>query len=324
MIKYQELLQNSLAFSIIKRDVAENMLSHAYMFISEDTAALDEFCKLFLEAVYCANDMCQKCGECKKILNRNHPDVIHIERDKNISVEDVKNIVENSYISSVEGGKKVFVIHQGEKMNKLAQNKLLKVLEEPSPNVIILFTVGNTSAILSTIKSRVKKINLDIFDSDKIYDELMKTTDNSDKAKAAAICCEGMIGKAEKLLSNESYLELYDKCIGLLTNLTHSSQIVNFIGDSMFSKENIVDTMDILMLILRDTAIVSKDKGLIIGKHKTEEIVKLSASYNTACAIGIIERIEKMKKLLYYNINNTNVAEQLMFAILEVKFRCNR
>lgn len=323
MVKYQDLLQNSKAFSLIKRDIAEDMLSHSYMIVSEDNGALEEFYKLFLMAVFCKNNGCGTCNECRKVLNRNHADIIHIEKEKTIVVEDIKQIVENSYISSVEGYKKVFVIHGGEKMNTQAQNKLLKVLEEPPKDVIFLIGVTNISNILQTVKSRVKMINLDIFPPEKIFKELKKYTDDEEKAKVASICSEGQISKAVDLLYDDRYIALYKDVVNLLINLNHSSEIVNFIANDLFKKENISDTLDIMMLLFRDIAICKKDKSLVLSQHIINDIDFLSDKFSTASCIAIIGKIEKFKKMLYYNINSTNVAEQLMFAILEVKFRCN-
>ena len=322
MIKYQDLLEKSKAFSLICGDIQENMLSHAYMIVSEDNGALEEFYKLFLIAEYCKN-RCGECPVCKKVLNRNHADIIHIEKEKSITVDDIKDIVEKSYIKSVEGGKKTFVIHGGEKMTTGAQNKLLKTLEEPPKDVVFLIGCTNINAILPTIKSRVKKIQLDIFKEDDIYDELLHFTEDKDKAKVASICSEGKISKAVDLLYDSNYLNLYNSCIDLLKELNHSSEIINFINLDMFSKENINDTLDILMIILRDVAIVTKNEDLVLSKHIMSDIIMLSTKFSTASCVGIIERIEKFKKMLYYNINNANVAEQLLFAILEVKFRCN-
>ncbi len=322
MIKYQDLLQKSRAYSLIYGDIQENMLSHAYMIVSEDNDALEEFYKLFLITEYCENH-CGECPTCKKVLNRNHADIIHIEKEKSIVVDDIKNIVEESFVSSVEGGKKTFVIHGGEKMTTGAQNKLLKILEEPPQNVVFLIGCTNINAMLPTIKSRVKKIQLDVFKEEDIYNELLHFTDDDNKAKVASICSEGLISKAVDLLYDTEYLELYNSAVSLLKELNHSSEIINYINLDMFSKTNIASTLDILMLILRDVAIVKKNKDLVLSKHIMSDIELLSTKFSTASCVGIIERIEKFKKMLYYNINNANVAEQLLFAILEVKFRCN-
>ena len=322
MIKYQDLLQKSKAYSLICGDIQENMLSHAYMIVSEDNGALEEFYKLFLIAEYCSN-RCGKCTTCTKILNRNHADIFHIEKEKSITVDDIKGIVEESFVSSVEGGKKTFVIHGGERMTTGAQNKLLKILEEPPKDVVFLIGCTNINAMLPTVKSRVKKIQLDVFDEEDIYSELLHFTDDTDKAKVASICSEGQISKAVDLLYDTKYLELYNSAVNLLKELNHSSEIIKYINLDMFSKPNISNTLDILMVILRDVAIVTKNENLVLSKHIMSDIRQLSYKFSTASCIGIIERIEKYKKMLYYNINNTNVAEQLLFSILEVKFRCN-
>lgn len=323
MIRFRGLLEKSRAYSLIKRDVQENMVSHAYMILSEDNVALEEFYTLFLEAVFCKNNACGTCAECRKIEGRNHADITHIEKEKNLQVEDIKRIIEESYVSTVEGGKKAFVIHQGDKMTKQAQNKLLKILEEPPENVMIIIGVNNESKILQTVKSRAKKIGLDLFDSKDIYGEICHFTDDTEKAMTAADCSDGLIGKALSLIDNERYLSLYDESLNILNSLTHSSQIVNYLPQKALNKENLGDTLDIMMMILRDVAVGNKAENLVQNKHKIDEIRALSTKFSVASAIGIIERIEKFKKMLYYNINSSNVAEQLLFAILEVKFKCN-
>ena len=322
MIKYQDLLEKSKAFSLICGDIQENMLSHAYMIVSPDNGALEEFLKLFLIAEYVPNRD-EEAITSKKILNRNHADVIHIEKEKSITVDDIKEIVDESFVSSVEGGRKTFVIHQADKMTAQAQNKLLKILEEPPQNVVFILSVNNINSMLTTIKSRVKKIQLDFFKDKDIYNELLHFTDDIEKAKVASICAEGEISKAVDLLTNDGYLGLYNDVIKLLKELNHSSEIIKYINLDMFSKANISDTLDILMIILRDVAVVKKDKDVVLSKHILGDILDLSNKFSTASCIGIIEKIEKFKKMLYYNINNLNVAEQLLFAILEVRFRCN-
>ena len=322
MIKYQDLLEKSKAFSLICGDIAENMLSHAYMIVSEDNGALEEFYKLFLIAEY-VPDRDEDSPLAKKILNRNHADIIHIEKEKSIVVDDIKEIVDESFVSSVEGGKKTFVIHQGDKMTTQAQNKLLKILEEPPENVVFLIGVNNINSMLTTIKSRVKKIQLDFFKEEDIYNELLHYTDDVEKAKVASICAEGQISKAVDLLYDDRYLGLYNDSVKLLKELNHSSEILQYINLDIFSKQNISDTLDIMMVIFRDVAIVKKDRDLVLSKHILSDIETLSNKFSTASCVGIIEKIEKFKKMLYYNINSANVAEQLLFAILEVRFRCN-
>lgn len=71
---------------------------------------------------------------------------------------DANNIVKTLSLKSYEGGYKVTVIWLAERMNLVAANKLLKTLEEPTDNTVILMVVENKDRMLQTILSRVQQI----------------------------------------------------------------------------------------------------------------------------------------------------------------------
>jgi DNA polymerase-3 subunit delta' len=71
--------------------------------------------------------------------------------------EEVNELIEESYLKPIEGDKKIFIVNRAESINHVAQNKLLKTLEEPPKGVHIIMGATNEHALLPTIKSRVKK-----------------------------------------------------------------------------------------------------------------------------------------------------------------------
>ena len=70
---------------------------------------------------------------------------------------DIDELIAQTYIKPIESEKRVFALVNTASMNGPAQNKLLKTLEEPPKNVFILMGIENESAILPTVKSRIKK-----------------------------------------------------------------------------------------------------------------------------------------------------------------------
>jgi len=102
-------------------------------------------------------------------LNR-HPDYQLISREnssavnsKNISIEQIRNLQDFFYKSSVVSGYKIAVIYQADLMNLNAANCCLKILEEPPNNSYLFLVTSKPSIILKTIRSRCAKINFKSF-----------------------------------------------------------------------------------------------------------------------------------------------------------------
>ena len=92
----------------------------------------------------------------------------------NISVNEAEDINKVMSLKSYEGGSKVMIIWLAEKMNTECANKLLKLIEEPSPKTVFVLLTENASAILPTIKSRCQIINTSPIESGEISSSLIK------------------------------------------------------------------------------------------------------------------------------------------------------
>ncbi|BBP66311.1 MULTISPECIES: DNA polymerase III subunit delta' [Pseudomonas] len=113
-----------------------------------------------------ASLLCQRptasnaCGECKSCLllkAGSHPDNYVLEpeeADKAIKVDQVRDLVSFVVQTSQMGGRKVVLIEPVEAMNINAANALLKSLEEPSGDTVLLLVSHQPSRLLPTIKSR--------------------------------------------------------------------------------------------------------------------------------------------------------------------------
>ena len=102
----------------------------------------------------------QACGQCKSCMllaAGSHPDNYVLEpeeADKPIKVDQVRDLVSFVVQTAQLGGRKVVLIEPVEAMNINAANALLKSLEEPSGNTVLLLVSHQPSRLLPTIKSR--------------------------------------------------------------------------------------------------------------------------------------------------------------------------
>lgn len=147
--------------SILNAVVSSSDYDGVYLFIG-NSGDVKESSDSFVRTIICDyHNGCGMCPGCKKVKAGVHPDVYYIEKSKKkYSVDDFKDILTDAYQKSFEGGKKVFVILNAEDMDDVIQNKLLKLLEEPPENTVIILGVSNPKALLPTVLSRCTTIRL--------------------------------------------------------------------------------------------------------------------------------------------------------------------
>ncbi len=150
------------ATDLLLAAVRSGRLAHAYLFtgiegIGKFTAAV-----ALAKALNCrerADDFCANCTACRKIEKRLHPDCFFIEPDKNvIKIEQVREMQKKIIFKPLEGNKKVVIIDQAEKLNLHAANCLLKTLEEPPDDTVLILIAQSGAPLLPTIRSRCQII----------------------------------------------------------------------------------------------------------------------------------------------------------------------
>ncbi len=102
-------------------------------------------------------DACGQCKSCLLLAANTHPDAFVLEPeevDKAIRVDQVRELVGFVVQTAQLGGRKVVLLEPAEAMNVNASNALLKSLEEPSGDTVLLLISHQPSRLLPTIKSR--------------------------------------------------------------------------------------------------------------------------------------------------------------------------
>jgi len=107
-----------------------------------------------------------------------------------------------SSMSRSEGGKKIFILFNAELMNNEASNSLLKVLEEPLPDTVILLTTSAKESLLPTILSRCQTVQCDFLLEEDIFTALQERDSvENGQSRLAARLANGSYGLARLLTS---------------------------------------------------------------------------------------------------------------------------
>lgn len=131
------------------------------------------------------------------------PTIHGTQKTENINVEDIETLQEKVKVKSVK--KRCFVFINAEKMNEAAQNKFLKIFEEPTKNTSFLLLTENKNAFEKTILSRAQILRIPPISNIDSLSMLKKTKlDNQDKQKILFLA-DGLPGEIEKLSTSKKY-----------------------------------------------------------------------------------------------------------------------
>ena len=114
---------------------------------------------------------CRDCRGCRMVEHGNHPDLhllapggagnqIRIGEDQHPEPGTVRRLSIDLALLPVEGGARVSVIRDAQRMNEVAQSALLKTLEEPPPATTLVLCVDDEEQLLPTIRSRCARVRL--------------------------------------------------------------------------------------------------------------------------------------------------------------------
>lgn len=143
----------------IEQSFHSGKLAHAYIIEGGNIKVAENFATRILQLLFCKHDEvpCEICSSCSSVGERKHVDVLWLEpesKSRQIVVSDVEEVIARMNRTSFEGGWKATVLLHADRLNPVAENKLLKILEEPPSRSLLLLVTDNKAALLPTIKSR--------------------------------------------------------------------------------------------------------------------------------------------------------------------------
>jgi DNA polymerase III subunit delta' len=144
---------------------AANRVPHALL-IHESPGAGGEWLAFWVaRLLLCTADdkPCGLCTSCKNVSEGRHADLMVVqptEDSKQIRIEQVRDVCAELALTSHQGGYKIGIVSPADTMNRFAANALLKTLEEPTPNTMLILVASQPSRLPATIMSRCQRINI--------------------------------------------------------------------------------------------------------------------------------------------------------------------
>lgn len=354
--KLTELVGQQVLAKIISNAIRNNRIAHAFLLTGIRGVGKTTTARLIAKLINCQQlnldqeliDPCDNCPNCQAASKNNHPDVIEMDAASRTGINDVREIIDNSYYLPILGKYKVYIIDEVHMLSNNAFNGLLKILEEPPAAVKFIFATTELAKIPLTIISRCQKFDLKRINDhelSKYLIQLAKIENISIDPEAIQLIIDNSDGSLRDSLSlleqainysdpNQNIIQIQPAVIEQILGITSQSQIIELF--SAITSANSVEGLNklnefylagasirlILEGILTIINLISKiiiNPDLIISKIANELVINqlksFAAKLNIPYLTSLWQIINNDLELINQSNNQLRNAEILIIKI---------
>jgi len=296
---------NTSVIERFSRLQANHRLAHAYLLVGPADCGKTQTALSLAQLVNCESEKSQACGECeacRKIASGNHPDVHVIGNDEmdSIKIEDIRFILSRVQLMAYEGRTKVFIIRNIELMTTDAANALLKTLEEPAANTLMILTTSTKESNLDTIISRCHIVKFFPSSINRIVKLLTDEGLNGQDARFLAHYSQGCLGQTRKLIQQEIIILRRKVLDEMLLNRQNDS----FLKDLSSNPQETTQALRLLLSFFRDVILLKSgvSKAELAHQGSLTEVERFAARSLEDLDL-IIRQIVQTKELVDEKLN---------------------
>ena len=304
---YEELVKDTTAYKIISTEKKNGALSHAYLVVCADKYALKTYLKELAKVIEFQGD--DGDGRIAGLIDKNaYVDcTFYPLTGERIMTADVDDLVSKTYIRPLENKTRLFVLCGAENATPAAQNKLLKTLEDPPKGVVILIGALRESGLLSTVLSRVKKIDVPPLSSEKIRSVLSERCKDKDRLETAIRSASGSAGAALAAYENGESDKLNTLAKDIFAEMKSSKDVVKFVKRA--GKE---DVKEFISALKAETTM--RLENAVYGKEDKD-------GFTVGALVAISEMLTDKEKAVAFSANTAMTIDGVLLSIVREKRR---
>lgn len=319
-MSFADIAGQDVPISILKRSLAAGRLAHAYLFEGVEGCGKKATALALIEAVFCGKEEgCGTCSSCRKMASIQHPDLHLIEPEGAfIKIDQIRSLQKELAYRPFEAPKKACIIDGAERLNQAAGNALLKTLEEPAGNALIILVTSQPSGVLPTILSRCQRLVFHGLSEEVLTSCLIKNGMDSESAHLSASLAGGSmktaveIGKGAVLPERKQLLtRLFSLSLDDITPLFLAAE------ELAAEKEKSIELLEVLTSFLRDILLHQAGSSDIVN---TDLLPLLEAQTKTLSSEKVMDKLQHVaatRIALLRNVNTRLALEVLFMRLAE-------
>ena len=323
------------AVGTLERSLSGGRLSHAYLIVGprhvgKMTLALD-----IARAVNCLGEdpPCGECGQCARIIAGLQADVRVVGLDGQeggeptsrvaIGIGQVREVQRESSLKPYEGRCRVFIVESAEHLSDEAANGLLKILEEPPDQVMLVLLALGSENLLPTIASRCQRLELRPLPISLVARELERRGDvDREQAEEIARLSKGRLGWAIRAIASPellegriSTLEAIEKVVlgGLEERFAYAASLAGRFRDG---REAVRQEMGLWLEWWRDVLLLKEGvPESVTNRLRIDAMREMAGGLSSALVVEALRAVEETCEHLDRNVNPRLALENLMLAM---------
>jgi DNA polymerase-3 subunit delta' len=196
----------------LNRTRVQGRLPHALLISGQEGVGKRALAEQLAHSLLCEQPAadgqpCGQCAACGWLQAGTHPDLLWLmpeEAGKAIKVDQVRALTGELCMTSHAGRYKVAIIQPADAMNRNAANSLLKTLEEPTDNTVLVLLAALPRRLPATIRSRCQQLQISLPDALSAQQWLQDAGMGSDQATRYLALANGAPLKAQQLAETDS------------------------------------------------------------------------------------------------------------------------
>jgi len=310
------------AIDLLLNGLALGRVSHASLIVGPPHIGKTTVARHFAQALNCTGNPvpCGECISCHKTTSGNHPDVRILDApDETLKIAEVRDLQHELALSPHEGRWRVAVLSDFERATLEAANALLKTLEEPPAQVVLLLTAVETGVLLPTIVSRCQVLSLRALPRSLVKETVISQWGaQPDQADLLASLSGGRLGWAVQALEDEALLARRTEHLDQLSSLMKKGRVERLAYAAVLSR-NPGLVKEVLALWLgwwRDIMLIASGSRVTIMNVDQQEILMRQASQlSLQQAQRMVAQVRSTLRNLDQNVNLRLALEVLLLSL---------
>lgn len=327
---WQSVSGHDWAVHVLRSAILHGHVGHAYLFSGPEQVGKTTLARLFAQALNCADPQpaarpCGSCRACRLIAQDRHPDVIRLDPEVSgrgkpgIKIEAIRQLQQMLQLSPYEGRYKIAILRRFDAANPNAANAFLKTLEEPPERVILLLTALEAEALLETIRSRCRVLNLRPLPGPAIEQLLLQRWQADPlQARRLAHLAQGRPGHALTALREPDWLAAHQRHLDWLQQALPGRRVARFqlAAQLAAQPENLPDLLETWMSWWRDAFLLAHGapESALTHIDLATELQALVRRWPLATPQNCLHQTQTALWQLEHNANTLLVLENLLLS----------
>jgi DNA polymerase-3 subunit delta' len=323
---FRDIIGQNRALLLLQRALADSRLPHAYLFHGPAGVGKKFTAVQFVKALYCLEsslDACDTCLACRKIASDNHPDVMRIAPDNaSIRIEQIRAMQRRLNYKPYEEQRTTVVLESCELLSPPAANALLKTLEEPQANTLLLLT-GKKEALPLTIVSRCQLVPFLPLSAPHLRTILERQGVDPATAALLASLSEGQLERVNNAELSQ-LLAMRQSAYDVLQDILRTRGLSSFLQARKLAgkREQCEDLFRWLSLFCRDLTILTVAPNTpLYNQDLYTDLAPFTRHVDLEHLLQMFEIIQQLRTHLTMNMNPQLLFEQLLVQLQHIVTR---